>query len=102
MQGLGRAARTVAEDTAADTPDTGRARAGLKGLDGTVTDTLWWVVNRRRPAAQRTPERALNGLQPVYEALLGVRRQTIGSWLVRHVETYFQHKANRNACPGPI
>lgn len=39
-QGLGRAARAVAEGTAADTPvDTGRARAGLKGLDGEVTST---------------------------------------------------------------
>ena len=39
-QGLGRAARTVAEDTKADTPvRTGRAKAGLQGLDGEVTST---------------------------------------------------------------
>ena len=38
--GLGRAARTVAEETAADTPvKTGRAKAGLKGLSGEVTST---------------------------------------------------------------
>ena len=38
--GLGRAARTVAEDTQADTPvRTGRAKAGLKGLGGEVTST---------------------------------------------------------------
>ena len=38
--GLGRAARTVAADTAADTPvKTGRAKAGLKGLGGEVTST---------------------------------------------------------------
>ncbi|MYK89161.1 MAG: HK97 gp10 family phage protein [Acidobacteria bacterium] len=36
--GLGRAARTVAEATADDTPvDTGRAKAGLRGMDGRVT-----------------------------------------------------------------
>ena len=38
--GLGRAARTVAEATADDTPvKTGRAKAGLQGLDGKVTST---------------------------------------------------------------
>lgn len=38
--GLGRAARTVAEETASDTPvRTGRAKAGLKGMDGRVTST---------------------------------------------------------------
>ena len=39
-EGLGRAARTVAADTAADTPvRTGRAKAGLKGMGGEVTNT---------------------------------------------------------------
>ena len=38
--GLGRAARTVADETASDTPvRTGRAKAGLKGLRGEVTST---------------------------------------------------------------
>ena len=58
---------------------------GLGG-ESAIRIGLWWIVNRRRPAAQRTPERALDGLQPVYQALLGVRRTVIGSWLVRHVE----------------
>lgn len=57
-----------------------------RGGESEIRLGLWWSVNTRRPDAQRTPERALNGLQPVYEALLGVRRQTIGSMLVRHVE----------------
>ena len=39
-EGLGRAARTVAEETASDTPvRTGRAKAGLRGMDGRVTST---------------------------------------------------------------
>ena len=42
-------------------------------------------MNTRRPAAQRTPGRALDGLQPVYDALVSTRRQTIGSVVVRHV-----------------
>lgn len=43
--GLGRAARTVAANTAADTPvRTGRAKRGLKGLDGQVTDTAGAVA----------------------------------------------------------
>ena len=37
--------------------------------------------------AGRTPEAALDGLAPVYEALLAVRRQTIGAMVVRHVES---------------
>lgn len=38
--GLGRAARTVAEATADDTPvKTGRAKAGLTGMGGEVTST---------------------------------------------------------------
>lgn len=38
--GLGRAARTVAEETARDTPvKTGRAKAGLEGMGGEVTST---------------------------------------------------------------
>ena len=38
--GLGRAARSVAEETARDTPvDTGRAKAGLRGMGGEVTTT---------------------------------------------------------------
>ncbi|MCY4634635.1 MAG: hypothetical protein OXG04_09055 [Acidobacteria bacterium] len=44
---------------------------------------LWWIANRRRPAAQRTPQRALEGLQPVYQALLGVRRMVIGVTIKR-------------------
>ena len=57
-----------------------------RGGESEIRIGLWWIVNTRRPEAQRTPQRALNGLQPVYEALLGVRRQTIGSMAVRHVE----------------
>ena len=38
--GLGRAARSVAEETARDTPvRTGRAKAGLMGMGGEVTST---------------------------------------------------------------
>ncbi len=38
--GLGRAARTVAEETQSDTPvRTGRAKAGLRGMGGEVTST---------------------------------------------------------------
>ena len=57
-----------------------------RGGESEVRLGLWWIVNTRRPAAQRTPARALDGLRPVYEALLGVRRQTIGGALVRHVD----------------
>ena len=59
---------------------------GLGG-ESEIRIGLWSVINRRRPTAQRTPERAPDGLQPVYQALLGVRRTVIGSWFVRHVET---------------
>jgi hypothetical protein len=39
-EGLGRAARTVADETARDTPvRTGRAKAGLQGMGGEVTST---------------------------------------------------------------
>ena len=39
-EGLGRAARTVAEETRSDTPvRTGRAKAGLQGMGGEVTST---------------------------------------------------------------
>ena len=57
-----------------------------RGGESGIRLGLWWSVNTRRPEAQRTPARALNGLQPVYEALLGVRRQAIGAMLVRHVD----------------
>ena len=58
-----------------------------RGGESEIRIGLWWKVNARRPEAQRTPQRALDGLQPVYDALLGVRRQTIGSMAVRHVES---------------
>ena len=57
-----------------------------RGGESEIRLGLWWIVNTRRPEAQRTPQRALDGLQPVYEALLGVRRTIIGSMAVRHVE----------------
>ena len=61
---------------------------GLGSADGgeSVHQIGWWIVNTSRPAAQRTPQRALDGLEPVYRALLAVNRQTIGSRLVRHVD----------------
>ncbi|MYD84938.1 MAG: hypothetical protein F4018_12915 [Acidobacteria bacterium] len=63
----------------------GRGRGFGAGGESEIRIGLWWIVNRRRDAAQRTPERALDGLQPVYDVLLDVRRQTIGDALVRHV-----------------
>ena len=57
-----------------------------RGGESEIRLGLWWIVNTRRPPAQRTPARALDGLRPVYESLLGVRRQNIGAALVRHVE----------------
>ena len=37
--------------------------AGNRG-ESEIRLGLWWVLNTRRPAAQRTPQRALDGLQP--------------------------------------
>lgn len=69
--------------------DDGSLFGGL-GLGGgglaTIRLALWYVINRRRDVAGRTPETALDGLAPVDEALLDVRRQTIGAMVVRHVE----------------
>ena len=65
--------------------------SGLAGFGGggvsEIRVRLWWIVNQRRDVAGRTPEAALDGLAPVYEALLAVRRQTIGAMVVRHVES---------------
>ena len=70
--------------------DDGYLFGGGLGLGGgglaTIRLGLWYVVNRRRDVAGRTPETALDGLAPVYEALLDVRRETIGAMVVRHVE----------------
>ena len=63
---------------------------GGLGLGGgglaTIRLGLWYVVNGRRDVAGRTPDAALDGLTPVYNALLAVRRETIGTMAVRHVE----------------
>ena len=75
----------VAQERSRDSHLFGRGLgAGNRG-ESEVSLGLWWIVNTRRPAAQRTPGRALDGLQPVYDALVSTRRQTIGSVVVRHV-----------------
>lgn len=63
---------------------------------------LWWVVNTRLPAAQRTPQRAFDGLQPVYDALVGTRRETIGSVVVRHVASGLAPVLRSTAAPDEI
>ena len=55
------------------------------GGESEIRIGLWWIVNPRRDVAQRTPDRALNGLRPLYEALIAVRRTTIGEMAVRFV-----------------
>lgn len=75
----------VAQERSRDSHLFGRGLgAGNRG-ESEVSLGLWWIVNTRRPAAQRTPKRALDGLQPVYDALANTRRETIGSVVVRHV-----------------
>lgn len=63
----------------------GGGRGYREGGETELRIALWWIVNARRPEAQRSPQRALDGLTPVLDALTRVRRQTIGSMLVRHV-----------------
>ena len=75
----------VALERSRDSHLFGRGLGSANRGESEIRLGLWWVVNTRRPAAQRTPQRALDGLQPVYDALVGTRRQTIGSAVVRHV-----------------
>lgn len=47
---------------------------------------LWHIPNKQRDAIHRDPETSLQALQGIYDEIVQVRRQVIGSMNVRHIE----------------